>query len=53
MYIRIECEFTSNKTRGSRMNNKLNVFFNIMLWLRVDALKESISTLKCLSEIII
>ena len=26
MYMKIECEFTNNKTRESRMNKKLNTF---------------------------
>ena len=37
MYIKIECEFTSNKTRGSRMNKKteqchFNVYVMVKRW---------------------
>ena len=43
MHVRIECEFMSNETRGSRANKKLsNVLSMFMLWWRIDGLKESI-----------
>ena len=53
IFIRIECEFTSNETGGSRMKEKsINVISICIVWQRDHGLKESISKLKCLLEVI-